>query len=278
MVPRCEKSIGASGRARTYVMKVQSGLPGFGTYGKSTALRGAGAFGIVAVRRSANEADVGTYFIITERRERSKSKHGETVNAELQSTVGSPRAEWICSFNLRLQRLCGWGDVFATPKALATAVKHRNEEELVAIVPGCAALIDRGETHQIPRVEEAIRCGLPALTDCKHTFFTEETPLSEKCGGTLHNRNVKTNQRRRPVHVGPRHAAPAVVPRGAPPARMRLRMMRLRVGRSTWICCGHATTARARMTGRRSPHHLPVCTAAPKSPIQTTASDAASST
>ena len=61
-------------------------------------------------------------------------------------------------------------------------------------MPGCAALIDRGETHLILRVEEAIRCGLPALTDCKHTFFTEETPLPEKCGGTFRNRSEKTTQ------------------------------------------------------------------------------------
>ena len=194
MVPRCEKSIGASGRARTYVMKVQSGLPGFGAYGKSALLRGAGAFAIVVVRRSANEADVGTYFIITERRETSKSKHGDTINAELQSTVGSPRTEWICSLNRRLQRLFRWGDAFATPTDLATAVGDHNEEELVAIMPGCAALIDRGETHLILRVEEAIRCGLPALTDCKHTFFTEETPLPEKCGGTFRSRSEKTTQ------------------------------------------------------------------------------------
>ena len=175
-------------------MKVQSGLPGFGAYGKSALLRGAGAFALVAVRRSANETDVGTYSVITERRETSKSKHGDTINAELQSTVGSPRAEWICSLNRRLQRLFGWGDVFTTPADLVTAVGECNEEELLAIMPGSAALIDRGDTHLIPRVEEAIRCGLPALTDCQQTFFTEETPLSEKCGGTFRSRSEKTNQ------------------------------------------------------------------------------------
>ena len=98
----------ASGKARTYVVKVASGLPGFFVYGKcALATWGAGAYAVVTVHSSPNECDAGAHFIITERQETNKSKRGESIKAELQMTAGSPRAEWILPLNRCLQRSFG---------------------------------------------------------------------------------------------------------------------------------------------------------------------------
>ena len=104
--PSYEKSMAASGKARAYVVKVASGLSGVFAHGKcALATRGAGAYAIGTVRNSPNECDVGAYFIITERQETNTSKRGESIKAELQTTAGSPKTEWILPLNRCLQRL-----------------------------------------------------------------------------------------------------------------------------------------------------------------------------
>ena len=200
---QCEKSTAAPGNARTFVAKVLEGHQYLDAHGTAELIRGAGAYALVVVHRCVDEADEGCYFVLTERREKSASKHATSFMRALRESAGNPRADWIGPLSRRLQRLFGWGDVFAGAADVHEAVSAGNEEELVAIMPGSAVLIDRGELALIPRAEEAIRCGLPALPDCQHTFFTEETPLQDECGGAFQNRRENGEIETRPCPRGP---------------------------------------------------------------------------
>ena len=58
-----------------------------------------------------------------------------------------------------------------------------NVDEILAIMPAAAALVQRGKTQALPALYEALAADVkPAIADCQHQFFEENMFTHEVCG------------------------------------------------------------------------------------------------
>ena len=162
-LPPCELAVVGPNYASTFVAKVSDGaaLPALGA---SELVRGAGAFACVTL--------TGSFYFVTVLEERSIPNYVHKLTRQLQKLPGNPQVEWVRPLTRRLQRLFGWGDVASTRADVMRAAKAGDEEELKALLPQAATMIDAGEVDQLPALHDALRAA-PALEDCKHEFFQE---------------------------------------------------------------------------------------------------------
>ena len=157
-LPPCELAVVGPNYASTFVAKVSDGaaLPALGA---SELVRGAGAFACVTL--------TGSFYFVTVLEERSIPNYVHKLTRQIQKLPGNPQVEWVRPLTRRLQRLFGWGDVASTRADVMRAAKAGDEEELKALLPQAATMIDAGEVDQLPALHDALRAA-PALEDCKH--------------------------------------------------------------------------------------------------------------
>ena len=136
--------------------------------------------------------DDAVYFVVTDKQPnpnalRDWKNRMKTVTClNLRKLPKVARVTWVRPFTRFSQRRLGWGDVYATRDELAAAAREEKGAEVLAIMPGAATLVRRGEFQQLPALFDALRTGPPAaLADCKHQFFTEvisTRPVAGPCG------------------------------------------------------------------------------------------------
>jgi len=83
-----------------------------------------------------------------------------------------------------LQRTFRWGDVATTREDVARAAKAGDLPELKSIMPEATAeSLDSEDLSQLPALFDALRTPAPALEDCKHAWYTWDSPLAarDKC-------------------------------------------------------------------------------------------------
>jgi len=96
------------------------------------------------------------YIVITEAKAHRVEGRSRAFRESISQLPGSPPVEWIRPMTRRLQRLFGWGDVATTREDVARAAKAGNLEELKAIMPQAARLIDREELELLPALHDAL--------------------------------------------------------------------------------------------------------------------------
>ena len=101
---------------------------------------------------------------------------------------------WVRPLDRSLQRILDLGDAWATrndiEKALNTtksdiekALLDVNVDEILAIMPSAAALVQRGKTQALLALYDALGADeAPAIADCQHRFFEENMWTQEVCG------------------------------------------------------------------------------------------------
>ena len=138
--------------------------------------------------------DDSVFFVVTEGKQRRsdnalrywQNQMKKVTCLDLRKLPQVAKVKWVRPFTRFSQRRFGWGDVYATRDELAAAAREEKGAEILAIMPGAAPLVRRGEFQQLPALFDALRTGTPAaLTDCKHQFFTETIstrPVQGPCG------------------------------------------------------------------------------------------------
>ena len=107
------------------------------------------------------------FFIATDGRKRRsdnavrywENRMKDVTCLDLRKLPQVAQIKWIRPFTRFSQRRFGWGDVHATRGQVAAAAREEDGEEILAIMPGAAALVRRGEFQQLPALFDALRTG-----------------------------------------------------------------------------------------------------------------------
>ena len=91
----------------------------------------------------------GQYLVQTLEKECEDSAFASRTRAEIKKLPGNPQVEWVRPLTRRLQRLFGWGDVASTRADVERAAKAGDEEELKALMPQAATIINAGRRCSI---------------------------------------------------------------------------------------------------------------------------------
>jgi len=137
------------------------------------------------------QIDDCVYFLVSEahqRRADNAQRHWTTMMqkvtcSDLRKLPEVATIAWVRPFNRHLQRLLGLGDAHATKADVVNAVRQEDEDELRAIMPEAAALVEAGRLNVLPALHDALNAsGPPALADCEHVFGTENLLSSALLG------------------------------------------------------------------------------------------------
>ena len=142
------------------------------------------------------------YFIVTppqgERLDNLKRRWVTAIKkvtcANLKKLHEVANIDWVKPLDRSLQRILELGDAWATrsdiEEALHTsksdvekALLDDNVDEILAIMPTAAALVQRGKMQALPALYEALAAEEPpAIADCQHRFFEENMYTREVRG------------------------------------------------------------------------------------------------
>ena len=128
----------------------------------SRVVMGAGAYAVVEMANG----DVSAVLVMA--RAARAENAAMNVKAEIRQLPGSPPVEWVRPLTRRLQRLFGWGDVASTRADVMRAAKAGDTEELTALVPQAARMIQRNELEwdHLATLHGALHCAVQ--TDREH--------------------------------------------------------------------------------------------------------------
>ena len=79
-------------------------------------------------------------------------------------------------FTRMSQRYFMWGDCEATREDVQRAAENEADDDLLKIMPAAAKTISKGDLQMLPALWDMASGGqLPALADCTHDFFYDQT-------------------------------------------------------------------------------------------------------
>lgn len=175
------------------------------TFGEGQILSGAGSFGIVQLGTESC-----LYLVLTDDVPHKLVHRANGLKMAFSKLPGAAQLCWARAFTPRLQRLFGWGDAAATRAAVEEASKREDKSELLALIPGSAGLIERGDDVDFPRLFDALLQPMVAIQDCQHTFEVVGDPrtaaahagprrgyVPDQCA------NGKPTYGEKPSHTGP---------------------------------------------------------------------------
>ena len=154
--------------AQTYVLKLMdTSLDAMRLECQARVYRGMSMCAVVQL----DVVEPGIYFVQTLDKACNIECFATKIKKEFETLPGCTMIEWVRPFTRRLQRLFGWGDVMATRGDVVRAVAKEDHEELRAIMPKAANLINRDELGSLTALYDAWGAGAPALKDCQHNFY-----------------------------------------------------------------------------------------------------------
>ena len=178
----CRLYTGKKHMFQSFVAKVTDVSPAnLYRLGNSTVAEGCvpNAWAVVHVPETLPEA--ASYVVVTTAQPRDKDSYTQKFRKLIEREVPAARVHWCGPLTRRLQRLFGWGDVAATREDFVRACEDEDVEEMKALMPAAAALVDRGSLRNgervydaLPALYDAMHSGPAAIQDCEHQFFGEE--------------------------------------------------------------------------------------------------------
>ena len=165
---------------QTYVVKAAEDVasPVLGTWATSQGVLGAGAWSVVEV---GDQACRELYLVVTFRNAHRFKPRVDYIKESLLQLPTHPTVEWVRPLTRRLQRRFGWGDVCASEADVRQACEKGDVEELKALMPQAAIVIEEADYALLPGLFAALRGEVPQLEDCEHEFF-QEAPFERVLG------------------------------------------------------------------------------------------------
>ena len=165
---------------QTYVVKAAEDVasPVLGTWAASQGVLGAGAWSVVEVEEQVCRE---LYLVVTFRNAHRFKPRVDYIKESLLQLPTHPTVEWVRPLTRRLQRRFGWGDVCASEADVRQACEKGDVEELKALMPQAATVIEEADYAVLPGLFAALRGEVPQLEDCEHEFF-QEVPFERVLG------------------------------------------------------------------------------------------------
>jgi hypothetical protein len=166
---------------QTYVVKVGEDVasPVLGTWAASQGVLGAGAWSVVEVEEQVRRE---LYLVVTFRNAHRFKPRVDYIKESLLQLPTHPTVEWVRPLTRRLQRRFGWGDVCASEADVRQACKKGDVDELKALMPQAATVIEKADYAVLPTLFAALHGDVPQLEDCEHEFFQEGSPFQKVMG------------------------------------------------------------------------------------------------
>ena len=139
--PPCVLAAAGPNNANTFVAKV-SCLAALQALGSSQLVFGAGAFATISC--------LGDYYFFVRVEERAIPKFVHKLGKDINNLPGKPQVHWVRPLTRRLQRLFGWGDVLTVRADVVHATKSGDIEELRALTPQAAEVIEDVDVSVAP--------------------------------------------------------------------------------------------------------------------------------
>ena len=162
--PQCARDASKPGFARTFVAKVTAASQVAIEWSAFQAHASQGANAVALVTR---ETDDNTIYIVLTRAAVRVDNHVPALKSKLEDPPLSATVEWARPFTRRLQRLFGWGDVWASQEVLERALDEEDDATLLRMLPEQRLAIQCGDYDRVRMAVEALSgpSAAPALMD-----------------------------------------------------------------------------------------------------------------
>jgi len=162
--PQCARDASKPGFARTFVAKVTAASQVAIEWSAFQAHASQGANAVALVTR---ETDDNTIYIVLTRAAVRVDNHVPALKGKLEDPPLSATVEWVRPFTRRLQRLFGWGDVWASQEVLERALDEEDDATLLRMLPEQRLAIQCGDYDRVRMAVEALSgpSAAPALMD-----------------------------------------------------------------------------------------------------------------
>jgi len=151
--PPCARDTSKRHFARTFVAKVTAASQATIEWSafQAHASQGANAVAMVTL-----ETDESTIYIVLTRTAVRVDNHVPALKSKLEDPPLSAKVEWVRPFTRRLQRLFGWGDVWASQEVLEHALAEEDDATLLKALPDQRLALQRGDYDRVRLAAEAL--------------------------------------------------------------------------------------------------------------------------